>query len=306
MKFLSIKNNDLYIYGEIVDFKLFDEDVTAKEIAEQLNKITGSINLHINSPGGDVFSAIAIGNLLKNYDVTCIIEGLCASAATIISSACKQVNICKNALFMVHDPTVGLCNYFNAEDLAKIQNSLDKVKQSIVTTYQNRTGKSTEQLNAIMSAETWYSASEAVAEGFADKVVDDIDVEFDNNTLIFKNLKVDCKNFNRDKIERVVNMDMREQIRNEEIGRIKNLNSKRGENQYINALIETAITRGDKYEDIEPYIKSVENIKVAPSEIKNIITDNLKSGVEGVIGNTDIDDENKLRAKAIADFANKL
>ena len=306
VKFLNIAGNDIYIYGEIVDFKIWDEDVTAKEIIEQLKNMKGTVNVHINSPGGDIFSAITIGNILKNYDTVCTIEGICASAATIISSSCKNVNICKNALLMIHDPIVGLCNYFNADELAKVQNSLEKVKQSILTTYQIKTGKSVEELSAIMSAETWYNSDEAVADGFADKVVDDIDVEFENKTLRFKNLSVDCSKFNIGKIERVLNMDMRAQIRNEEIARIKDLNSKRGANQYVNALIDVAIEQGEKYSDIEKYIKAVKDIKTPSSEIKNIITDDLSSGAEGVVGNSAIEDESKLRAKAIADFANRL
>ena len=301
---LKITGNDIFIYGDISESKIWEEDFTAKEFAEKIANLD-EITLHINSSGGDIFPAITISNLIKTKDVTCIIEGICASAATIISSACKKVVICKNALFMIHDPTVELYNSFKAEELAKISNSLAKIKESIIETYVEKTAKSAEEIANLMATETWYSAAEAIEAGFADEISGESEIAFSNSILTANKIKFDCKNYDKKKMERVIEMDLKEKIRNEEISRVKALMDKRGDNEIVNSIIDVAISKGDKLADIEKYIEAVSKIKVSNALEKGIY-DNLKSGVEGVIASSADDDEIKKRAKAIADFANKL
>ena len=131
MKFYNIVGNDIFIYGEIYD------DFDAQIFAEQLNALDGQeVTVRINSAGGSVFSAIAMGNALRNYKgkVTASIEGLCASAAVLISSSCQRVLIAQNSLMMIHSAGVLLNKMYNGQQLATVQESLAKVQAACEAT----------------------------------------------------------------------------------------------------------------------------------------------------------------------------
>jgi ATP-dependent protease ClpP protease subunit len=169
---------------QIIDFigdwldDYFGFGVTAKAFVDQLAKLpdaVSTIRVHINSPGGDVFGAVNIANALRDQQVSkgraveTIVEGLAASAASIIMMAGKTVRIADNALVMVHNPwsvAVG-----NAADMRKQADTLDTLRNTIVATYQWQSTLSAEALVALMDAETWMDADEAIANGFAtDKI----------------------------------------------------------------------------------------------------------------------------------------
>lgn len=335
--------NDIYIYGEIASERFFDSDFTAKEFLTDLKSFNGeNFNLHINSPGGDIFSATAIFNVIKNYSgcVNCFIEGLAASAATIITCACDHVTISNNALFMLHNPSVGLGGFFDESEIAKVQNSLNAVKNSIITTYTEKTGKSSDEIAALMTAETWYTAQEALENNFVDEISGSATTQFDDNKkiLFVNNLPFNCKNFDTQKIKNKLggsNMDDKNllaklknllkttdtatkntvsDIRQNELTRIQNLNNlKTPDNPTINAIIDTAIKTGDTPDKIQPYINAIQNI--TPDEDKtarailNLINDNLNSGAENITPSTPPttpSDTQKIQAKKLADFANSL
>ena len=125
------KSVDIVMYGTIGSDEYWD-DVCDKTIKEEIGNLgdVKNINVHINSPGGSVFAAVAIANTLKNHKakVTAFIDGLAASAATIITSACDIVKMPKNALFMIHNPLTWA--YGNRQELEKTGILLDKVKDS--------------------------------------------------------------------------------------------------------------------------------------------------------------------------------
>lgn len=196
----SAESADIFIYGEIASEKLFDNDVTAKSFLDDLKSYGGSdVTVHINSNGGDCFNALAIYNTIKQYSgkVNVSIEGLCASAATIIAMGGSKITIAANSLMMIHNPSVGLSGYFDENDIGKVANSLSAVKSTLIQTYQARTGKSERELAKLLSAETWYTAQEAVENGFADEILGEVSSQYDDSKqILFVNkLSVDCRKF---------------------------------------------------------------------------------------------------------------
>lgn len=210
-KFWNIMKNeeensaDMILYGTIGSDEYWDDicDKTFKEDITNLGEVE-NINLHINSPGGSVFAAVAIANTLKNHKakVTAFIDGLAASAATIITSACDVVKMPKNALFMIHNPLTWA--YGNKQELEKTGILLDKVKDSILETYLIKAkDKTKEELSDLMDKESWFNAEEAKDYGFIDEIVGEMEKPQNvNNLLIVNSLAFDIskfKNFPRSK-----------------------------------------------------------------------------------------------------------
>ena len=203
LKFWNVMKNDeeksaeLILYGNIGSHEYWDDisDKAFKQDIENLGDVENII-LHINSPGGSVFSAVAIANTLKNHNakVTAKIDGLAASAATIITSACDVVRMPKNALFMVHNPITFA--YGNNQDMQKTLEMLDKVKDSIIETYLNKAKTDKETLSQLMDDETWMDAEMAKEYGFVDEIInEDIEKEVVENKLIINNMAFDISKF---------------------------------------------------------------------------------------------------------------
>nr|DAX69706.1 MAG TPA: Putative ATP dependent Clp protease [Caudoviricetes sp.] len=221
LKFWNVMKNDeeksaeLILYGSIGSDEYWDDisDKAFKQDIENLGDVE-NITLHINSPGGSVFSAVAIANTLKNHKakITANIDGLAASAATIITSACDTVKMPKNALFMVHNPITFA--YGNNQDMQKTLEMLNKVKNSIIETYLNKAKTDKETLSELMDNETWMSAEEAKEYGFIDEILDEnVEKEVIENKLIINNMAFDIsrfKNFKEKKIQepRVINISV--------------------------------------------------------------------------------------------------
>lgn len=128
------------------------------------------ITVRINSPGGSVTDALAIYNNLRSYPgtVTAHVDGLAASAATVVMLAADEIVMAGHSLLMVHNPwTVAMGD---AGEMRKTAAVLDKAAEGMVALYAERTGKGAEEIASIMEAETWYSAEEAVTAGFAHRV----------------------------------------------------------------------------------------------------------------------------------------
>ena len=158
--------NELLIYSDIGE-SFFYDSVSAKSIKSQLDGMTGALSVRINSPGGDVFDGFAIYNLLAQYEgqVTVHIDGLAASAASVIAMAGDEIIMADNALMMIHDPwtiSVG-----DSSEMRSTADLLDKIKGSIVTTYLSKSSLSEGEIADKMAAETWFSADEAIENGLA-------------------------------------------------------------------------------------------------------------------------------------------
>lgn len=157
------------------EISIFDEigswGVTARDFIAELRSLdTTAITLSINSPGGSVFDAIAMYNALRQHPakVTTKVMGVAASAASLVAMAGNTIVMPENAFMMVHNP-INFA-YGNAEDLREMADLLDKLSASLVATYVARTGRSEDEIKALLAAETWMSAAEAVEQGFADQI----------------------------------------------------------------------------------------------------------------------------------------
>ena len=170
-----VRNEDgirtLTIDGVIAEESWFDDDVTPRLFREQLNAGTGDIVIYVNSPGGDCVAASQIYTMLMEYKgrVTVKIDGIAASAASVIAMAGTEVLMAPTALLMVHNPlTVAIGD---TEEMQKAIAMLDEVKESIITSYELKTGMSRAKLAHLMDAETWMNAQKAIELGFADGIL---------------------------------------------------------------------------------------------------------------------------------------
>jgi ATP-dependent protease ClpP protease subunit len=180
-KFWNFRNQDdteiaeLLLYGDISSETWWGDEITPQQFANDLSAQGGKdINVRINSPGGDVFAAHTIFNLLQSYTgkVTVYVDGLAASAATIIMLAGQKCIMPSNSVMMIHNPAVGLCGYYAADDMVKMSNDLGIIKQSIMNAYKTKCKLDDDQLSQLMDDETWLTADLAKQYGFADEIED--------------------------------------------------------------------------------------------------------------------------------------
>ena len=161
----------LTIDGVIAEESWFDDDVTPRLFREQLNAGTGDIVLWVNSPGGDCVAASQIYTMLMEYkgNVTVKIDGIAASAASVIAMAGTEVLMAPTSLLMLHNPlTVAIGD---SEEMQKAIAMLDEVKESIINAYALKTGLSRLKISNFMDAETWLNAQKAIELGFADSML---------------------------------------------------------------------------------------------------------------------------------------
>lgn len=160
----------LYIY-DVIGGGFWDEGVDVGTFVKDLADIKAStIHVRINSPGGDVFDGLAIYNALKRHpsEIVTHVDGLAASAASFIALAGDRVMMGTGTFLMIHNAwgfVVG-----DANDMREMANSLEKITDSLVGIYTKRTGKDADDIQAMLDAETWISADEAVEDGWADEV----------------------------------------------------------------------------------------------------------------------------------------
>lgn len=217
-KFWQVKNevngnSEILLYGPIAgERSWWGDEVTPRSFAEDLESLNGKdVTVRINSGGGDVFAAHAIHNQLIAYKgkVTVVIDGLAASAATIIAVAGDRIIMPSNALFMIHNPAIGLSDYYGAEELAQAVNALNAIKDSIVAAYRKRCKVSAEEIAAMMDAETWMGAAECLEKGFVDEINGSVRPVLNGNSLIVNSVQFDtCKFKNTDALKACINHKM--------------------------------------------------------------------------------------------------
>lgn len=163
---------ELLLYGEISDVTWWGDEVTPKQFKADLDALGNvrEIKVYINSIGGDVFAGQAIHSMLRRHPakVTVYIDGLAASIASVVAMAGDVVYMPRNAMMMLHNPwslAVG-----NAEVFRKMAEDLDKIRESMVAAYQDKSGLDRDKIIELMDAETWLTAEEAVKLGFADEI----------------------------------------------------------------------------------------------------------------------------------------
>jgi len=190
-----VKNEDgrtLYLDGAIAEETWLGDEVTPKQFKSELFSGEGDITIWVNSPGGDVFAASQIYNMLMDYKgkVTVKIDGIAASAASVIAMAGGEVLISPTGLFMVHNPmTVAIGDTVEME---KAISMLSEVKEAIINAYELKTGLSRTKLSHLMDSESWFNAKKAVELGFADAIMFESKEEMTptNEGVIFSRMSV--------------------------------------------------------------------------------------------------------------------
>ena len=163
----------LELYGTIAEESWFDDDITPAQFKEELFSGTGDVTVWINSPGGDCIAASQIYSMLMDYkgNVTVKIDGIAASAASVIAMAGTEVLMAPTALMMIHNPAT--IAFGDHEDMQKAIEMLDEVKESIINAYEIRTNLSRSKISHLMDATTWMNAKKAIELGFADAILTD-------------------------------------------------------------------------------------------------------------------------------------
>ena len=161
----------LFLNGEISDETWYGDEVTPQLFKDELNAGKGPITVWINSPGGDVFAAAQIYNMLRDYKgkVTVQIDSLAASAASVIAMAGDEVLMSPVAMLMIHNPAMIAMG--EKKDMEQAIAMLSEVKESILNAYEAKTGLRRNKLSAMMDDETWFNAKKALELGFADRIL---------------------------------------------------------------------------------------------------------------------------------------
>lgn len=194
------KTAEIFIYGNIVgetNWKSPKDDLSPSDFANKLAMLNGkAINLRINSNGGNVFAANAIASLIKSYKgkTVAIIDGLAASAATIIAMAADKIVMPVNSLMMIHDPMVCLTEPMNESELQQCIDMLKPIKESIIASYKERCKLSDEELATMMAASTWMTAAECLKHGFADEIQGKLQPVMDGNVLVVNSIRHELNN----------------------------------------------------------------------------------------------------------------
>lgn len=162
----------LELRGTIAEDSWFDDDVTPQMFRDELFAGTGDVVIWLNSPGGDCIAASQIYSMLMDYKgkVTVKIDGIAASAASVIAMAGTNVLMAPTALMMIHNPATFA--FGDHEDMQRAIEMLEEVKESIINAYEIKTGLSRAKLAHLMDATTWMNAKKAMELGFADGMLE--------------------------------------------------------------------------------------------------------------------------------------
>lgn len=166
------KPAELLLYGEVSSSTWYGDEVTPKQFKKDLDALgdVNEIKVYINSPGGDLFAGQAIYSMLKRHkaSITVYVDGLAASIASVIAMAGDKIIMPKNSMMMIHNPwTIAMGN---AKEFRKLADDMDKMGESIINVYKDRSGMQWAKIVELLDAETWLTADEAVSYGFADEV----------------------------------------------------------------------------------------------------------------------------------------
>lgn len=163
----------LELYGTIAEESWFDDDVTPQMFRDELFSGEGDVVIFLNSPGGDCVAASQIYTMLTEYkgSITIKIDGIAASAASVIAMAGDTVLMAPTGMMFVHNPMTAA--FGNKAEMEKAIEMLEEVKESIINAYERKTGLSRQKLSHLMDSETWMNARRAIELGFADGMLGD-------------------------------------------------------------------------------------------------------------------------------------
>lgn len=199
-KKIKIKNNEeeevqsvLFLNGTIAEESWFDDDITPRLFKSELDNNEGDITVWINSPGGDVVAAAQIYNMLIDHkgEVTVKIDGIAASAASVIAMAGTKVLMSPVSMMMIHNPVT--LAFGDKSEMKKTISMLDEVKESIINAYEIKTNQSRDKISKMMDEETWMDVNKAIEFGFCDGKIerkDCLDTEIPNVVSMYSKTKV--------------------------------------------------------------------------------------------------------------------
>jgi ATP-dependent Clp protease protease subunit len=192
---------EILFYGEICESSWWDDEISPKQFADDLAALgdISALTVRINSPGGDLFAANAIYNILKNHSarITAYVDGLAASAATIVLMAGDEIIIPRNGMLMIHNPSTGC--WGDARDHRKMADMLDTARETMLATYEARTGQTRDKLISLLNSETWLTAKDAVELGFADQIDEQVAIaaSLHAEQLVVNGLSFDASKFDK-------------------------------------------------------------------------------------------------------------
>ena len=283
-KNISDSEGELTLYGDISESSWYGDTISSKKFAKDLKALGNIKNLavRINSGGGDVFAGHAIYAMLKDHpaNVTVKIDGLAASAASVIAMAGNEIIIPSSSFMMIHNPSAS--SRGDSKDFVKMAETLNVIKDGIVNAYIAKTGKDKETISQMMDNETWMTGEDAVREGFADKVETAVTNKapvLNGNTLISNSLSFDLSKFKtRPSLE-----NQAEVVQSNPISIFdKVLEFFKGAPQaenFVKNLLDANITN-IKEADTDMEIKNVEELKKTYPELVNQI---VKTEVEAAV-----------------------
>lgn len=222
-KFWNFKAKDkgsaeLFLYGEISSSTWWGDEVTPKQFKADLDALgdVGELSVFINSGGGDVFAGQAIYSMLKRHAAkkTVYVDGLAASIASVIAMAGDKVIMPSNAMMMIHNAWTFAAG--SASHFRKLADDMDKVDESIVTTYTAKTGKESQEIKGMMDAETWMTAKDALDMGFADEIEEEkkLAASIDDGYFNLNGQRFDMSHYkNPPPIEPLITNDSRDESR---------------------------------------------------------------------------------------------
>lgn len=146
-------------------------DFDAETVSDALALLSGPVRIRLNSGGGIAFDGTAIHSVLSEYrgHKTIIVQGIAASAASVIMMAGDRIEMCAGSVLMIHDPSQDTTSYRGTSgEHRRVADSLDKISDAVAQIYAQRSGKPMSEIRQIMAAESWFTPEEAVAAGFAD------------------------------------------------------------------------------------------------------------------------------------------
>ncbi|MEW6047936.1 MAG: head maturation protease, ClpP-related [Bacillota bacterium] len=190
---------ELLLYGPLSSESWWGDEVTPKQFAEELRALGAirELRIYINSPGGDVFAGSTMYSILSRHSARKVVtvDGLAASAASLVAMAGDRIIMPINAMMMIHNPWMLVVG--DAPTLRKAAEDLDKVRESMIAVYHARTGLEPERIAQLLDAETWMTAQDAVDLGFADQVeqAKEVAASVRGTTLVVNGVQVDLRQF---------------------------------------------------------------------------------------------------------------
>lgn len=185
---------DLYLYGTLASETWWGDEVTPGMFREELEAMgkVDTINVHINSGGGDMWAAVTIGNLLEATGAKTVarIEGLCASAATLVACHCGKVVAAEDSTYMIHPAKAGMQGSYSKQELENTIKMLDSATENAVELYCKKTKKCSDEVAQLMAQTSWWTARQAMDQGFVDEITEGA-VNVQNNAGVLVMNQVD-------------------------------------------------------------------------------------------------------------------